>query len=371
MQRIILINTDRHTEVVVAYNVPMIPKRTLILTALLVVATAGLWLFIFIQREYAQTNHIDIPEIDPVYQKSGRIAAIYPAVRRIVLESGEVFTLGQDTPIYTVIQRELPGLVSRPIRRELSFADLTTGVLVTVAYRSLDGRSIGDVVEIFADPLIRNVSEHGRLFERDAIAGTVTAVDQDGKQITVSVGGTEYAFAITKDVVIHRAVLYTYEGSENLIHEELNIGDIPLGSSVTLFPQKPWVAGAKSPVLNEIYLGSRVHTEPTAARAPSDQISYSTVRGVIESIDTKANTLTYRIEPPFAAMATSVTISFSDMALYTTDRAARAQIAHARQSATVAEMAVGDTIVIVSKAVVLDTVPPRGASEPFEIVIIK
>lgn len=371
MQKIILINTDRRITIVVAYNVHMIPKRTLVLTALLVVATAGLWLFIFIQNEYARTNLIDIPEIDPVYQKSGRIAAIYPAVRRIALESGEVFTLDQDTPIYTVIQRELPGLVSRPIRRDLSFADLTTGALITVAYRSTDGKIVGDLIEIFADPLIRDVSQHGKLFERDAIAGTVTTVDPERQQITVSIGGTEYAFAITKDVVIHRAVLYTYEGSQSVIHEELNIGDIPLGSSVTLFPEKPWTVGAKAPALNEVYLGTRTFTEPTAARAPADQVSYSTVRGVIENVDANAGTLTYRIEPPFVATATSATISLADMAVYTANHAARAQIIHARQSATIAEMAVGDTVVVVSRAVVLDTVPPRGASEPFEIVIIK
>lgn len=357
----------------VEYTMNMITRRTYVLTAILAVATAALWLFMFINGYVSLPNAANWPNIAPLHHRTGKIVDVDSASQTITLESGEIFTLNEDTAIYTIIPRELPGLASRSIRKEVRPDEIKKEMIVTVLYRSSNADMLTDALDIQVSAVSGVVPLYPALFEGSAVAGTVKEIDVDGARITIAIDTVDHVFSITPDTVIHRALIFTEDGIQKKVHEELNIADVSVGDPVMVYPTTPLKAGETSPELYEIYLGSFMYDDAFIASSLATRASNPNALAVVESIDLEDGILTYRTIPLPASTTTPAVlmVNLDDVATYSAEDATRAQIFHARTPLSADEIRPGDTIAVISKVIMLSTEPPRGGYYPFEVVVIR
>lgn len=366
-------HTTTFVAIHVEYTVNMITRRTYVLTAILIIATAALWLFMFINGYVSLPNAANWPNIAPLHHRTGKIVDVDPASQTITLESGEIFTLYENATIYTVIPRELPGLASRSIRKEVRPDEIKKEMIVTVSYRSLDADVLTDALDIYVSATAGTVPLYPSLFEGSAVAGTVKEVDVDGVRITIAIDTVDHVFSITPDTVIHRALLFEEDGIQRKIHEELNVADVSVGDPVMVYPTTPFKAGETSPELYEIYLGSFTYDDEFIASSLAVRAGNPSAPAVVEDIDLEDGILTYRtiVLPSSTTTSAVLMMRLEDVAIYSVEDQARAQILHVRTPLSVDEIRPGDTIAVISKVIMLSTEPPRGGYHPFELVVIR
>jgi hypothetical protein len=168
----------------------------------------------------------------------------------------------------------------------------------------------------------------GAVIDVDEAARTVTLLTPYAKQ-------QQYEVPITEDVVIRRTVFSMVGTQETVRQEELNISDLTIGASVTVFTKTPFKRGMDVfPGVREIFAGTR---EASPEGDPPTRIP---TQVTVLQFDPSTRTLEYKLNMPFVknAPGTKSLVIPEEVPFYTVADPARMGIMHARHIASASDL---------------------------------